>query len=97
MLSQITFACALIMGAIATDSEMYGRGGYGNDRGIQGLLHPGAGRSYRPAGGSGHGGYGGGDSYGFPWVRRSTIRPRDVKAYNVEPVDNYWKHAPQEQ
>ena len=29
-------------------------------------------------------------------MRRSTIRPRDVKAYNVEPVDNYWKYAEKE-
>jgi Cu-Zn family superoxide dismutase len=33
-------------------------------------------------------------SYGFPWVRRSTIRPRDVVAQMPTLVDNYWKTAP---
>ena len=81
MFSQITFACALMLGANA--SEQYfggnrGHGGYGAPQGY------------------GHSGYGHQQSYGFPWVRRSTIRPRDVKAWNVEPVDNYWKTAPEE-
>ena len=96
MLSKITFASALVMSAFAT--EQYG--GYGDDHGVRGLLRPGYGGydDHRPHGGYGdHGGYGHqGHSYGFPWVRRSTIRPRDVKAYNVEPVDNYWKYAPKE-
>lgn len=29
-------------------------------------------------------------SYGKDWSRRSTIRPRDILAYNVEPVDPYY-------
>ena len=29
-------------------------------------------------------------AYGREWVRRSTVRPRDVKAYNAEPVDAYY-------
>lgn len=90
MLSKVTFAAALVMGASAIDAEQYGYG-----------------YNAAPYGGSSRGGYGGarrvdsyggygGQSYGFPWVRRSTIRPRDVKAYNEEPVDNYWKSAPKE-
>ena len=83
MFSQITFACALILGATA--SEQYGGSrGYGGQRG------------YGAPQGYGNSGYGQQQSYGFPWVRRSTIRPRDVKAWNVEPVDNYWKSAPEE-
>ena len=70
MLSKITFAAALVLGASAIETEQYGYSGY----------------SSSPS----YGGYGYGNSYGFPWVRRSTIRPRDVKAYNVEPVDSYW-------
>jgi|Transcript_310 hypothetical protein len=31
---------------------------------------------------------------GFRYSRRSTIRPRDVKAFNVGPVDNYYKALP---
>jgi Cu-Zn family superoxide dismutase len=114
MLSKVTFAAALVMGASAIDAEQYNRG-Y-NAGPISGLLHGGHGGarrvdSYGPSvGGYGNQSYGnpsygnqsygnqsyGNQSYGFPWVRRSTIRPRDVKAYNAEPVDNYWKSAPKE-
>jgi hypothetical protein len=34
-------------------------------------------------------------SYYFPWDRRSTFRPLDVKGTEV--VDKYWKKAPVEQ
>ena len=30
---------------------------------------------------------------GFRWGRRSTYRPRDVKAFNVDLVDDYWRNA----
>ena len=29
-------------------------------------------------------------SYGKDWVRRSSIRPRDITAYAAEPVDSYY-------
>ena len=29
---------------------------------------------------------------GYPWVRRSTFRPRDVSAQMPQPVDNYWQN-----
>ena len=34
-------------------------------------------------------------SYDFPWDRRSTFRPLDVKGTEI--VDKYWKKAPVEQ
>ena len=158
MLSQVSFACVLIAGAVnaqhgsdgygydahyasaygsAPHGDSYGNDhhddGYSSGSGLAGLLRPGHGSdSFKHIGGDSYGndhhnsgygndhhdssygaphgdsygndhhssptGYGShhGSSYGFPWVRRSTIRPRDVKAYNTEPVDNYWKSASKE-
>ena len=31
------------------------------------------------------------DAYSFPWVRRSTFRPRQVAAQNANPVDKFWE------
>ena len=42
------------------------------------------------------GGYGIGQASvgGFRYSRRSTIRPRDIKAYNAAPVDSYYRATP---
>jgi len=75
------------MGATATETENW-QGGY-NAGPSYGGGYGNVGQSYGPQPQA--------QAYGFPWVRRSTIRPRDVKAYNAEPVDNYWKTAPEEE
>ena len=88
MLSKFAAGCALVMTAsYATEAEAewksYGAPSYSYG-------------SPAPYGGYGHGyGYAAPKpSYGFEWGRRSTIRPRDVKAFNAAPVDGYWKDAP---
>jgi len=88
MFKSAAAACAIIMiGAHATETEAETEswGGYNN------YSYKPAPAAYKPA----YGGYKAApyNSYpSFEWGRRSTYRPRDVKAYNTEPVDAYWKH-----
>ena len=94
---KFTAACALATAtAFASEAERSplqygGYGGHGGSYAAPSYKAPSA--SYGNA--SYGGAYGAGANYGYDagydYGRRSTIRPRDVKAYNVAPVDGYWK------
>ena len=96
----ITSLAMLLAGASATEDQ-YGGLGLGLGLGLGGA---GYGRSYGGQvsygqyGSSGivGGGYGIGSAStgGFRYSRRSTIRPRDIKAYNAAPVDSYYRATP---
>ena len=71
-----------------------GRGGYAVQQ-----------RSYGGYGGSAYGGQRGYGGYGaraapvargYQYSRRSSIRPRDIKAYNAAPVDSYYQRIPKQ-
>ena len=88
MLSKVASACAVVfMGASASEAEQYRYGGYSAPKqsyGYQAQPYSAPQQSYSQ-------GYSA--PKGYPWVRRSTYRPRDVKAYNAVPVDNYYQYA----
>ena len=90
---KFTAACALATAtAFASESESSQYGNYGGYGGYSAPSYKAPSASY---GNASYGGAYGGQNYGYDagydYGRRSTIRPRDVKAYNVAPVDGYWK------
>ena len=87
MLSKTAAACAIIMlGAQATEAENWNRGYAAAPYAAAPYSAPSYGYKAAPY----QKAY---NSYpAFEWGRRSTYRPRDVKAYNTDKVDAYWKN-----
>ena len=78
MLSKFAIAC---LATAATAAEQYGN--------YKVAAHYSAPSYSAPNSYGSHGAYG--NSYGLPWTRISTYRPRDLSATNVKPVDDFWK------